>query len=37
MIQCCGEVITSKIAFEIKRAQFFTIFADETKKGEARC
>lgn len=30
LIQCCGEVITSKIAFEIKRAQFFTIIADET-------
>lgn len=30
LIQCCGEVITSKIAFEIKCAQFFTVIAEET-------
>lgn len=30
LLQCCGEVITSKIAFEIKCAQFFIVIADET-------
>lgn len=30
LIECCGEVITSKIVSKIKVAKFYTIIADET-------